>query len=556
MDGTYVEPAIKLSIMNIHRGPLSFFLMAIAIFLTVSSANASKNRAASHAIPTEALHQLSTTINHALIYQNRKIAHLDSLKSTLSSENQPIKQWEILIEIATQYRQMNADSSMHYAERALAESEIISDNSRRIRSQLCLVTAASTAGIFTPAVHTLDSISRLQLSQETRIEFWKVARILYSYMSAFVKGEGKYAEIWKKRYIQCDDSLLVLLPEKDSFRKFIFAERMVSDAKWERAKALLEQLLASHQKENNIYGMAAYQLAIVYKNLGAPTKYAECLALSAESDIIGCVKEGIALPNLAEWLYEEGDLNNAFRYINFALEEANSGNMRMRTVSIGASMPLIDEAYRKKIDQSNDMMVGYLIISTTLLLIAIILSAILVKNIKSSKAKERKLAVTSKKLEAYVGNFIGLCSNYASRLDQFAKLVSRKINAGQGEELLRLVATGRYNDDGNETFYRLIDKAILDIFPDFVESINTLLQPDKQIELRSDELLSPELRIYAFVRLGVDQSNKIAQILNYSPNTVYSYRNRMRNRAIDHDNFDSAVANLGNESENQGVFLG
>lgn len=556
MEGIYVEPATKICIMNIYRGPLNLILMAIAILLTALSANASKNKIDPHDIPSEALQQLSSTINHASVYQNKKIAHLDSLKSTLKSDTQHGKQWETLIEIASQYRQMNADSSMHYAERALAESQITPDDSRRIRSQLCLVTAVSTAGIFPPAVQTLDSISRLPLSPEIRIEFWKAGRVLYSYMSAFVKGEGKYADLWKRKYIQCDDSLLVLLSEKDPFRKFIFAERMVSDAKWDQAKTLLEQLLATHQKADNIYGMSAYQLAIVHRNLGAPTKYAECLALSAESDIIGCVKEGIALPNLAEWLYEEGDLDNAFRYINFALEEANSGNMRMRTVSIGASMPLIDEAYRKKIDQSNDMMLGYLIISTTLLLIAIVLSAILVKNIKSSKAKERKLAVTSKKLEAYVGNFIGLCSNYASRLDQFAKLVSRKINAGQGEELLRLVATGRYNDDDNETFYRLIDKAILDIFPDFVESINTLLQPDKQIELKSGELLSPELRIYAFVRLGVDQSNKISQILNYSPNTVYSYRNRMRNRAIDRDNFDSAVANLGNQPQDQGAFLG
>lgn len=94
--------------------------------------------------------------------------------------------------------------------------------------------------------------------------------------------------------------------------------------------------------------MAAFQLAFVNMNLGNPAKYVEYLALSAESDIKQSVKEGIALPTLAYRLYEMGDIDDAFKYINFALEEANSGNIRMRMVSISAFMPLIDEAYRKK----------------------------------------------------------------------------------------------------------------------------------------------------------------------------------------------------------------
>ena len=197
----------------------------------------------------------------------------------------------------------------------------------------------------------------------------------------------------------------------------------------------------------------------------------------------------------------------------------------------------------------------YLLISTSLLLIAIVLSAILIKNIRISRTKGKQLESTSKMLEAYVGNFIGLCSNYASRLDQFAKLVTRKINAGQGDDLLKLISSGKFSGEDSDEFYRLIDKAILDIFPDIVEKINTLLLPDKKIELKPDELLIPEIRIYAFVRLGIDQSSKIAQILNYSVNTVYAYRNRMRNRAIDRERFDDNVAKLWRGDENPVSFL-
>ena len=57
--------------------------------------------------------------------------------------------------------------------------------------------------------------------------------------------------------------------------------------------------------------------------------------------------------------------------------------------------------------------------------------------------------------------------------------------------------------------------------------------------------LTPELRILAFMRLGLDDSGKIARFLNLSVNTVYTYRNRMKNRASDRDNFESLVMEIG-----------
>lgn len=507
-------------------------------------------------VPSETLRRLNTTIAKAKTYQEKKKNHIDSLKNLLKSGNMPSHQWEVLIEIADQYRQMNADSSIYYAEKAIDAVPDDPSGFKRIRSELSLVTALSTAGIFSPAVWRLDSISRLELPEDARIEFWKASRIMYSYMLAFVQDHTRYADLFREKYINCDDSLLMLLPRDDTFRQFISAERLVNDAKWEKAKSELELILKNNSDQSNIYAMAAFQLAIVNKNLGNYNGYVENLAISAECDIKGSVKEGIALPTLANWLYEEGDLENAFNFINFALEEANSGNIRMRTVSIATFMPLIDEAYRHNIDSSNKKMFVYLLISTSLLLIAIVLSAVLIKNIRTSRTKGKQLEATSKMLEAYVGNFIGLCSNYASRLDQFAKLVTRKIDAGQSDDLVKLISAGKVNNEESEEFYRLIDKAILDIFPDFVDQINSLLLPDKKIELKPGEQLIPEVRIYAFVRLGVDQSNKIAQILNYSVNTVYSYRNRMRNRAIDREKFDANVANLGREDEGFVSYLG
>ena len=521
--------------------------MAIAITVIISLATAcshgdNKLPDAHHLLPAEQLKRLNDAISHAGDYQRIKNSRLDAMKRRLYTSGTDSDRFRLAFHLSEQYRQVNSDSALHFA--YMAKSFATAD-SLRTRATFALANALSTAGLFLPAANTIDSIRHLKLLTDEKIEFWKSQRMLYSYMLAYVHGHGTLTDRYRADYVACDDSLLAHLPKDDVFYRFIRGERMVAEGRMEQAKADLEKLMAELPHESNIYGMAAFQLAEVYKSKGDFRQYAANLTLAAESDIKGCVREGLALPTLANWLYEHGDLDNAFRFINFALEDANTGNIRMRTVSIATLMPVIDEAYRTKINSSKNQMLVYLLIASSLFLIAACSLVGLIRGYRRMHANEKKLAASSKKLEAYVGNFIGLCSNYASRLDQLIQLVTRKLSAGQGNDLLKLVSSGKFSEKDNEEFYRLIDKALLDIFPDFTTSINTLLQPDKQIILSDEDPLTPELRIYAFVRLGVDQSTRIAQILNYSVNTVYSYRNRMRNRAIDRDSFDADVARLG-----------
>ena len=81
-------------------------------------------------------------------------------------------------------------------------------------------------------------------------------------------------------------------------------------------------------------------------------------------------------------------------------------------------------------------------------------------------------------------------------------------------------------------FISKFDTIFLSIFPDFVESFNALLKEDERIQVKEGELLTPELRSYALIRLGINDNSKIANFLHYSLQTVYNYRLKMRNKAI------------------------
>ena len=254
----------------------------------------------------------------------------------------------------------------------------------------------------------------------------------------------------------------------------------------------------------------------------------------------------MALPTLGAWLYTQNDLTRAFNYINWSLTEAYAGNARMRLVYISQWVPSIDDAYRKDISRSRTELIVIAILLALLLAGCIVAVSMMGKEINKRRQAHIALKSMSRVKDHYIRDFIRLCSAYSEKYDQLSKTVMRKITAGQSQDLLKLVKSGKASESENEEFYRTIDSVFLTIFPDFIESINHLLQPEERFELPADsKTLNPELRIYGFVRLGVTESAKIARILNYSPNTVYAYRNRMRNRAMSHDTFDSDVMNIG-----------
>ena len=83
-----------------------------------------------------------------------------------------------------------------------------------------------------------------------------------------------------------------------------------------------------------------------------------------------------------------------------------------------------------------------------------------------------------------------------------------------------------------KSFIRHFDTIFLSIFPNFIQDFNSLLRPEERIQIKEGELLTPELRIYALIRLGIHDNTKIASFLHYSLQTVYNYRMKMRNKAI------------------------
>ena len=89
------------------------------------------------------------------------------------------------------------------------------------------------------------------------------------------------------------------------------------------------------------------------------------------------------------------------------------------------------------------------------------------------------------------------------------------------------------------------DDAFLELFPDFVNQVQTLLIPEAELRIKPKERLNTDLRVLALIYLGITDSKQIADFLRYSLPTIYNSRTRMRNLAKgDRTHFEENIASL------------
>lgn len=519
----------------------------ITIFVSLQSLSSA---APQGAIPKPELKKLESRIKNAETYRAEHLSKIDSLKDGLLKKNIPVKEQAlILMKLSNEFMSTSSDSALHYSLEALGKAKDLEDLNTVFATSLNYVEALGNAGFFSHAKHRYDSLlSQLhrdkEIDRNARIEFFKVGRKIYTNMYHYSEGSGTLEEYYRHRYNMCNDELYVLLPPSSPFYSYIKAERMVEHGDIKSAIPILEKMLEEISETDRLYGQTAYLLANAYKRNGDINNYAVNLSKAAASNIQNNIRDGRALSDLAIWLYEQQEFDLAFSYINYALEEAYKSNSRDKMLAISKWMPQIGEAYRTHIARSRRNMIFWIITASILTIILATLVIFINKSRKEGKRFQQKLMVNSRLKDSYIGNFIGLCSFYSDKYQSFVKMVDRKISSGQTADLLKAIKSGKGFEWENSEFYKDIDSVVLTLYPDFIKKINTLLKPEARIIPPEGEL-TPELRIYAFILLGVDDSNRIARILNYSVNTVYSYRNKMRNRAINRSTFDEDVNKIG-----------
>ena len=283
------------------------------------------------------------------------------------------------------------------------------------------------------------------------------------------------------------------------------------------------------------------------------------LALTAVVDLQSATKEYASLQKLAQLMYEKGDIDRAYKYLNCSMEDAVSCNARLRFIEVTQFFPIIDKAYKLK-DQRERQISRALLISVSLLSLFLIAAIFyLYRWMKKLSAMRRDLSQANKRLtdvndeleqtgkikEVYIARYLDRCVIYLDKLELYRRSLAKMAMASRIDDLFKAIKSEQFIRDERKDFYNEFDKSFLELFPHFIASFNKLLIEEGRIYPKSGELLTTELRIFALIRLGVTDSNKIAHFLGYSLATIYNYRSKIRNKAIgDKEQFEHDVMNL------------
>lgn len=446
----------------------------------------------------------------------------------------------LLYKIAENYASFNNDSALHY----LALGQAMAFDKDSIPFVLHRAELLPLSGAIAESSRIFESIVPDSLPTEFINMYYSSGRQMYSYMSSFPNVGAFEKNAFLHKALDCQKHLLDSYPKDSREYNFNLGEYYFFSGDKGKAKALLERVFDSEALSSNFRARAAHHLSAMSLDRGDENAYIYYLSQAAIADANSATREVAALQELGNYLYSKNDVARAYNYLTQALANAVECGAAMRMIESSKTLPIIERAKTAEINARQTTIYIILGILALILIAVIALVFFLRHKMRQMSQLQENLRKANKAKEVYISQFLTLCSIYMEKLNQFCKIANRKITAGKVDELLKLTKSGKFVEQQSSEFYEVFDNAFLHLYPDFPAQVNALLRPDDQIILKEGELLNTDLRILAFLRLGIEDSSKIAQVLNYSINTIYTYRNRSKARAINRDTFEEDIMKI------------
>lgn len=439
----------------------------------------------------------------------------------------------------------DADSAYHFYQRAYDLALRDNDESKRYRLMLDYVELLQQRMLYSDALAVLDSIDTKCLDRRGRIDYY--SHLGRAYLSASQQHSlRRWQDDYRARALAAFDSLASFFPAGSAPRRLTDSQIYYIKGDTTLGVGELNEVFENSEPDYMAYAALTGMLAEYYRNKPASRdEYLYYLAMSATADVRSANGEPVSLVTLASELFSDGEADRAYTYLQAAAEALNASKSALLSTDI--IYPLV-AVNRHILDREASIQTRYrtiLLVSGGALLVLAMLFVLRQRHLSERDRQIKSMADGLTSREMYINQLLEICSVYLESMEDFNRLVGRKLKAGQSKDLYSDVESGKWLRECNDRFFLAFDTAVLKIFPAFTAQLNSLLLPDKPLLQPAPDRLSPEQRIVAFMRLGVTDSTKISKFLGLSLTTVYTYRNRVKSRAADKENFEKNIRSIG-----------
>ena len=498
-------------------------------------------------------------------YRQRKEDRLDVLRSVFLSSKDPKTKADVALELGNTYFSYRYDSARFYLNQSLDLALDAGDGTRFNAAAVRLGHLDAKAGHFMEAYSTLTSlVDTTLLSKEGKVDYFYS---LYDFSRDLEGNAVDLDGLPLPDRAAISRRILALAPEDSEARQVVLIYQFLDENRLDEAEEAAVRLAGSVAPEDRRYALYAYFLSEISWRKGDEDQQLVWLVKSAESDILNAVTDYASLTTIAQMMTGR-DMDRAFRYMRVAQDDAIFYNGMLRPWQMSQSFNIIQKAY-----EDTQRTTTRLTAVIAALLLALVITLFVAFRLLSKRS--RKLAGTQKELqesnlqleqrnqelrglnqeiseagrikEVYIGRVLDMMSENVTKMQAYDNHVRLALKQGKTEQLLKELSISTRTEDELQTFYRTFDTTFLALYPTWIEDFNALLREDARVYPKKGELLCTELRIFALIRLGIEDSVRIASLLHYSVSTIYNYKVKVKNGALgDRETFEEQVKTIGN----------
>jgi len=478
------------------------------------------------------------------------------------------------------YRPFVSDSAIYFLRQCITLAEELGDHNSSVRCRSLLAIRCSNTGLYDEALNILDSINLGSgLDKLVLGTYYEAYNNVYGELSYYTRLDDM-RQLYQRKEQHYKQLMFEYLPTTSESCFLRREQAAQAEGKLKEAMAINDEWMKTVEPGSHPYALVALYRYIEYKLQGDTTQMMYWLTESVLADIRNAAMDQGSMWELANELMLSDDVDRASRYISYTSDCANRYGSRQRNWQIAPLLTHIANEYKSQSERTTSQLWGTLIVISILALL--LLGALFfvhrrntqlhaarndLKTSNDELASANRLLATQKDelsqlnsqlstlnsqlsesnrvKEEYIGRFMSLCAQYIDKLDNYRKMVNKKMKNKELDELFQISKSTELKEKELEELYENFDTVFLHLFPNFIDDFNALLQPEMQIHPKEENRLTTDIRIFALIRLGFEDSSKIAEFLHYSVNTIYNYRARIKNGALgNREQFENRVKTL------------
>ncbi|MBC6109970.1 DUF6377 domain-containing protein [Pedobacter fastidiosus] len=510
------------------------------------------------------LNELNLVLQKKEIYIEKKQERISKLRNQSFGAKNHQEQFKIYEALYEEYKSFSYDSSYNYAKKLEQTAVALNDPLRIASAKMKMGFTLLSSGMFKETLEVLNSINVDIIPTEDKIAYYFLKSRSYFDLADYNRNPD-YTNIYNPKGIQCIDSALKIAKPNSTSYLELQGLKDLRTGDYSGGEKVYKALLDAPNLTPHQFAINACCLSFIYESKGLEEKSVRLLIQAAITDLQSATKETVASYKLADLLYKKGDITNAYIYIKQAMDEATFYGALHRQVKISNILPIIEAQWINQIEHQKKLLYIYSSIITLLVVFVIIFAVIIFRQLKKIRLADaiikeaninlqqtnealeevnKKLSIANTIKNEYISYYFNINSVYIEKLENFKTSIDKKLTSKRYDDAIRAVNSLNLENERHELF-NTFDNVFLRLFPDFISKFNSFFKPEDEIQIPKGQQLSTELRIFALIRMGIHDNDRISKILGYSVNTIYAYKNRIKTKSIiQNDEFEDRIMKI------------